>query len=108
MMPLSSDEKSRLATELCGAKLKDHRYRTHASNPRFWQFPGTTCLVKVGDFDPENNGQHTLMVMDAMLDSGEVMYSVFMRILRWMETYDYTFGSAVCAAGLEIFGKDGG
>lgn len=128
MMELSNNDKARLATELCGGKMRSDScsYRKNTKVAHRWQFP-KHADVRVAKFDPLHNGVHTLMVLDGLRKK---VYHVDIRLGKGngpiiiklyksptgaiQNTPDIKliegphFPSAVVAAGLEVLGKEGG
>ena len=117
-MTLTSDNKVRLATELCGLKPQDGNYYTVIGE--LWG--------AVKDFDPVNNWNHMRLVLGALEKKREgemwrdvdihissdkrhvgliVASKVYKHDSQSVQVTGETLGDAVCAAGLEIIGKDG-
>ncbi len=123
-MPLTNNDKAALA-RLCGAKMWwSHESGGQPSEPGwlFEQLKPAWPVIMCDQWNPANNGQHTIMVLEALRGKGECLsvtwdivdslWRVSLRLkisdFRDYEGKDKVFGSAVCAAGLEFIGKGGG
>ena len=122
-MSLTNKEKARLATELCGARLRplvkgwgSHRAEDEALG---WEFPNSVRVEEEG-FDPENNWNHMRLVLEGLVKREKMI--IFKAGIHddgrmWGECYSLnperrtsianSFASAVCAAGLEILREVG-
>ena len=124
-MMLTNDEKAELATELCGARLTSRSENAGIGGSiaiPAWSFPsfksGQTLLCS--DFDPVNNGSHTLLVLEGLVnkfpqdvvtiqlcESG-LMYKVQISLSSHTLATGDTLAFAVCTAGLEVLNQKGG
>ncbi len=118
-MMLTNDERARLA-RMCGGTLRpwikglgSHRAEDEALG---WEFPNR-ARIEEDDFHPATDGRHTLMVLEALVvhvgcKQGYSWENV-LRDLMWKahqcyeDEEDFNLGFVVCAAGLELLGKDG-
>lgn len=108
MMKLTNEDKARLATELCGGR------EGYFFND-WWLFERGPRIHK-GKFDPLHNGVHTLLVLERLVkrhpgrakELFEDLAGNILLICQNPETLVFDFPSAVCTAGLEVLGKDGG
>ena len=120
-MPLSSDEKARLATELCGLRRKqsksDMGVTSNHPNGIWDRYEGTGGFpILYHKFDPEYNWNHMRLVLEASVKKVErlgwfdvlrrLSFAALMR--ESVEKKDFNFGDAVCAAGLEVINQKGG
>ncbi len=108
-MNLTNDEKARLATELCGLEKVETGPEYLDDTPRdfFYTLKGDYYCGGPASFDPVNNGQHTLLVLEGLA-----------RRISWLDVFgliavdymnklnDFNYAEAVCVAGLEVLRKD--
>ena len=122
-MKLTNDDKARLATELCGLVVHKHKmYPSWIIHPDDYK-----KRRHIYNFDPVNNGQHTLLVLEGLrkrvdhIDirlgkgTGPTIIKLYNDPLDVIEdnpstklVIPGTFASAVVTAGLEVLNQKGG
>ncbi len=113
-MNLTSYEKSKLAG-LAGLKQWRSEQGTYAN---FYVNSKGREVCQLQDFDPVNNGSHTMLVLEGMVEklareNKQTKVRVITQLLRgWIEQFsdsdEIDLGSAVCEAGLEVLKQKGG
>ena len=128
-MPLTNDDRAALATELCGLELC-YTFND-GTGSQWWTLPCGELIPK-DDFDPVNNWNHMRLVLEGLVKKG-YRYKIYspgaytdegLGPVGTFECWIYktdngiriaccgcsvdSLGSAVCKAGLEVIGRDGG
>ena len=111
-MPLTNNDKARLATELCGLE----RWECKAGD-LYLQGKDGPFVCDVDDFDPVDNAEQAMLVLEGLVkklarERKQSKACTLTKLLRgWIDQFsdsdEIDLGPAVCTAGLEVLNQKG-